>query len=261
MKRKLCVSIQVFTTVFVQTTATCFVFTPCRLLDFSRSFWATHCQYFENDWIWFTYLLLTQLSHPKNGSCKLLRNVGVYKTLCKKHKRRLSFEDKSIFDKGNIHFSTWFFWKNLRLWALSKIKEYLFDITFFLILIWFPCNALSKFECIMWLIYCMVLICVVQINITLTKFLFFALNSNSVHMLLTWSRNSGNLFLRVEILTYSMEQNPSWEAKTSWATQQIPRILWNPKVHYRIHNSPPPVPVLSQIDPVHAPIQPLEDPF
>jgi hypothetical protein len=55
------------------------------------------------------------------------------------------------------------------------------------------------------------------------------------------------------LLTYSMEQSPSWEAKTSWATQEIPRILWNPKVHNRIHKSPPPVPILSQIDPVHAP--------
>jgi hypothetical protein len=58
-----------------------------------------------------------------------------------------------------------------------------------------------------------------------------------------------------------MEQNPSWEAKTFSGTQEIPRILWNQKVHHRIHNSPPPVPILGQIDSVYAPIQLLEDPF
>jgi hypothetical protein len=48
-----------------------------------------------------------------------------------------------------------------------------------------------------------------------------------------------------------MEQSPSWEANWFAASREIPRILWNPKVHYRIHKCPPPVPILSQLDPVH----------
>ena len=36
------------------------------------------------------------------------------------------------------------------------------------------------------------------------------------------------------------------------ASQEIPRILWKPKVHYRMHKRPPPALNLSQIEPDHA---------
>ena len=60
-------------------------------------------------------------------------------------------------------------------------------------------------------------------------------------------------YLHTYILIYSMELSPSWEANRFSASQEIPHILWNPKVHYRIHKCPPPVLILSQLDPVHIP--------
>lgn len=43
--------------------------------------------------------------------------------------------------------------------------------------------------------------------------------------------------------------------------KKFPRILGNQTFHCRFHNSPSRFPILAQINPIHTPVQLLEDPF
>jgi hypothetical protein len=48
-----------------------------------------------------------------------------------------------------------------------------------------------------------------------------------------------------------MEQNPSWEATSSWSGNEIPRDLWNWMFRYRIHKSRLLNAVVSHMKPFH----------
>ena len=53
--------------------------------------------------------------------------------------------------------------------------------------------------------------------------------------------------------TYFIVQSPSWETNWFAASQEIPRISRNPKVHYRTQKLPPPYTIRGQPNPVHIP--------
>jgi len=61
----------------------------------------------------------------------------------------------------------------------------------------------------------------------------------------------GDLMLHdLMILTNTIKQSPSSEANSRSLRNEIPRPSWNPK--FRVRNSPPLVPILSQMHPVYS---------
>jgi hypothetical protein len=82
------------------------------------------------------------------------------------------------------------------------------------------------------------------------------MNTDHLRVPCTWCNSRSHYAISRDTccyLTYSLEQSHSWESNRFSARQEIPRILWNPKLLYRINKFPPPVPVLSHINLVHGP--------
>ena len=126
----------------------------------------------------------------------------------------------------------------------------------------FKCSLIHEtIQCILLIYFLIYLICLVCF--TLECIVYISAVGSVCFAKLFWKRQAKRVYEFLLVLwtqycslwhnTYSMVQSPSWEVNWFAASQEIPCISRNPKVHYRTHKRPPPFSILGQPNPVHIP--------
>jgi hypothetical protein len=70
-------------------------------------------------------------------------------------------------------------------------------------------------------------------------------------MFMEWILRSLSISPPHSKLTNQLHGAESYLRRSHPANNSIPRLLWNPKVHYRVHKSPLLAPILSQTNAIH----------